>query len=104
MKGIRIEILVPLLSAVSVLAACAGPAQTTLPDGTLAYRIDCGASAADMNFCFEKAGKSCGADGYTIVGRNGELLGTGEVAASDSVKVVKAWQTNKNSIYIRCGT
>ena len=94
-----------MASAVLSLAACAsGPSTTTLADGTVAYRIDCGASAADMNFCFEKAGKSCGADGYNIVGRDGVLLGTSEVAASDSVKVVKAWQTDRNSIYITCGT
>ena len=89
---------------VASLAACAsGPSTTTLADGSVAYRIDCGASAADMNFCFEKAGKSCGADGYNIVGRDGVVLGTSEVAASDSVKVVKAWQSDRNSIYITCG-
>ena len=92
------------LAALSLAGCASGPSTATLADGTVAYRIDCGASAADMNFCFEKAGKSCGADGYSIVGRDGLLLGTSEVAASDSVKVVKAWQTDRNSIYITCGT
>lgn len=87
-----------------VLAGCAGPAQTTLADGTVAYRIDCAASPSGMNFCFEKAGKSCGASGYDIVGRDGTVLGDSKVAASDSVKVVKAWQTDRNSIYIRCSS
>ena len=62
------------------------------------------ASAAGMNYCFEKAGKSCGADGYLIVGADGTVLGDSEVAASDTVKVVKAWQTDRNSIYVRCDT
>ncbi len=89
-------------TVLSLLSACAGPARTTLSDGTVAYRIDCQASAAGMNYCFEKAGKSCGAVGYQIVDPNGIVLGDSEVAASDSVKVVKAWQTDRNSIYIRC--
>jgi len=104
MKAIRAAIAVPALLAAFVLGACAGPSQTTLPDGTLAYRIDCGASTADMNFCFEKAGKSCGAEGYRIVGRDGQVLGNSEAAASDSVKAVKAWQTDRNSIFIVCGS
>jgi len=90
-------------AALAALAGCAAPAQTTLPDGTVAYRIDCSASPSGMNFCFENAGKSCGAEGYQIVGRDGEILGDSKAAASDSVKVVKAWQTDSNSIYIRCG-
>ena len=94
----------PVLSAGFLLAACGAPSQVTLPDGTLATRIDCGASAADMNYCFEKAGKSCGAAGYEIVGPEGELLGNSEAAAADSVRVVRAWRTDANSIYIRCGT
>lgn len=91
-------------AALGLLSACAGPAQTTLADGTVAYKIDCQASAAGMNYCFEKAGKSCGADGYQIIGRDGQVLGDGEAAASDNVRVVNAWQTDRNSIYIRCDT
>ena len=102
-KASRRTILVPAALAGLLLAACSGPSQVTLPDGSVAYRIDCGPSARDMNFCFEKAGKSCGAEGYRIVGNNGELLGNSEVAASDSVRVVKAWQADRNSIYISCG-
>ena len=88
----------------TLLSACAGPAQTTLADGSVAYKIDCAANAAGMNYCFEKAGKSCGADGYLIVGRDGQILGKGEAAASENVKVVAAWQTDRNSIYIKCDT
>ena len=88
-------------AAVGLLSACAGPAQTTLADGTVAYRIDCASSAAGMNYCFEKAGKSCGANGYQIIGRDGQVLGDSE-AASDNAKVITAWQTDRNSIYIRC--
>ena len=91
-------------AALTALAGCAAPAQTTLADGTVAYRIDCAASPSGMNYCFEKAGKSCGAAGYQIVTRDGVILGDSEAAASDSVKVVKAWQTDSNSIFIRCGS
>ena len=104
MKAKRINGLVAAISIGLCLAACAGPSEVTLPDGTLAYRIDCGASVTDMNYCFEKAGKSCGASGYRIVGRDGEVLGRSEAAASDSVRAVKAWQTDRNSIFISCGT
>ena len=86
------------------LAACAAPTQTTLPDGTVALLIDCEGTAAGMNYCFERAGKSCGADGYTIVDPTGERLSGSDVADEDIAGLVRQFQTDQSSILVRCGT
>ena len=88
--------------AVALLGACATPLETTLADSTVAYRIDC-SSARGLNYCFEKAGKSCGADGYSIVGRDGQLISSGNAASSEQEARVLAYQSNRTSILIRCG-
>ncbi len=92
--------------AVSLLAACAsqGPVTTTLPDGTLAYRIACGQGTGGMNFCFEKAGKSCGADGYTIVRPDGTVVSSSRANESEREVRVRQNQADRNSILITCGT
>ena len=92
--------------ALSLLAACAsqGPATTTLPDGSLAYRIDCGQGSGGMNFCFEKAGKSCGADGYTIVRPDGTFVSSSRANESERAVRVRQNQADRNSILITCGT
>ena len=93
-----------VLTMTGLLSACATPAATaTLSDGTVVYRIDCDSSARGINYCFEKAGKSCGAEGYTIVSRSGIQLSTSEVADGDVETLTRAFETDSNSIYIRCG-
>lgn len=94
------------ISFLALLAACAAPSQTTtLPDGTVAYRIDCDATAAGLNYCFERAGKTCGATGYAIVSQDGRLISTSDVADSDRIEQVSAFDTgqNEDSILISCG-
>ncbi|MEM1174926.1 MAG: hypothetical protein AAGA33_08925 [Pseudomonadota bacterium] len=94
-----------VLTTTIALSACATPvATTTLADGTTAYRIDCDSSARGINYCFEKAGKSCGADGYTIVSSSGVRLSTSRVAEGDLETLTRAYESDSNSIYIRCGT
>lgn len=92
------------VSAAVLLSACAGPSQVTLADGTVAYRIDCDGTAAGMNYCFERAGKSCGADGYTVVDRNGSTISTSAVADQDAQALVRSYSTDQNSMLIKCGT
>ena len=92
------------MSAIALLTACGAPSQTTLPDGTAALRIDCDGTAGGMNYCFERAGKSCGEAGYTIVGSDGQMLSGSAVAASDMEALVRAYDTDKNSVLVRCGS
>ena len=93
-----------IIAALALLTACAGPSQTTLPDGSVAYYIDCDGTAGGMNYCFERAGKSCGAAGYTIVDPGGRTLSKGDVADSDLQALIKVYRTDQNSILVRCGT
>jgi len=93
-----------VVSVLAMLGACAaGPTVVTLPDGSVAYRIDCGGSSVGLNYCFEQAGKSCGAEGYSIVSPDGRVLSTSEVASSDPESLTTAFSTDTNSIYIKCG-
>jgi hypothetical protein len=91
------------ISGLALLAACAAPSQTTLSDGTVALRIDCEGSAGGLNYCFERAGKSCGAAGYSIVDQDGRVLSESDVAESDMGALVRAYAADQNSILIRCG-
>ncbi len=91
------------ISLLALLSACATPTQTALSDGTAAYRMDCDGTAGGLNYCFERAGKSCGAAGYTIVDRDGRVISTSRVADSDMESLVRAYETDQNSILVRCG-
>ena len=93
-----------LVSAAAALGACASPTETTLADGTTALLIDCGGSTRGMNYCFEKAGKSCGADGYSIVGQDGRVIATGDAADTDPAAVVRNFDAETNNILVKCGT
>ena len=87
-----------------VIAACAGPRETVLADGTVAYRIDCESTSGGLNYCFERAGKSCGADGYTLLGDDGSTLGSADAGDADIDSLVRTHQGDQNSILVRCGT
>lgn len=100
-KAAQVSITVALMA---LLGACAAQTQATLSDGTVAYRIDCDGTTAGLNYCFEKAGKSCGADGYTIVDRNGRTISTSRAADADADSAVRKYEADKNSIFIKCGT
>lgn len=89
----------------ALLTACAAPVRTTtLPDGSRAYLIDCEGTARGLNMCFEKAGKSCGAEGYTIVGKRGQRLSSSDVADTDMQNLMKSYATDKSSILVKCGS
>lgn len=92
-----------IICLLALLTACATQTQTTLSDGTVAYRMDCDGTAGGLNYCFERAGKSCGAAGYTIVDRDGRTISTSRVADSDMETLVRVYKTDQNSILVRCG-
>lgn len=92
------------IAALALVTACASPAQTRLSDGSLAYRIDCDGTAGGLNYCFERAGKTCGAAGYTIIDQDGQTLSEGNVADSGMEAQTRAYKTDQNSILIRCDT
>lgn len=91
------------ISLLALLAACAAQTQTTLSDGAAAYRIDCDGTSAGLNYCFERAGKSCGAAGYTIVDQEGRTITTSRVADSDMETLVREYEADQNSILVKCG-
>ena len=92
------------ITVLMLIAACAGPSTTTLPDGRTAFRIDCSAGVGGLNFCFEKAGKSCGAEGYTIVGEDGATISSSSATETERAARLRAYQLNSNSILVVCGT
>ncbi len=100
----RTVLLFSLLASAMLTTACSSQRTTTLPDGTVATRIDCTSSTSGLNFCFEKAGKSCGAEGYTIVSPQGEVLGSSAVAGTEPAALVRGFDGNAASILIKCGT
>lgn len=86
-----------------VLTACAGgPTVATMPDGSYAYRIDCDGTARGLNYCLEKAGKSCGARGYRIVTPEGETVTTSAAVDGDAQALFKDYAADRNSILIQC--
>ena len=91
------------VTGLAMLAACAGTTTTTLPDGTVAYEIPCDRASGGMNYCFERAGKSCGAEGYTIVDEEGQVLSTGTVAEAESAGRIASYLTDQESILVKCG-
>lgn len=92
------------LAAVCIVAGCAAPRTATLPDGTFAYRIDCDGTARGLNYCLEKAGKSCGERGYTIVTPEGRKVTTSAAVEGDAQALFKDYAADRNSILIQCGT
>ncbi|MDJ0939636.1 MAG: hypothetical protein QNJ00_07715 [Woeseiaceae bacterium] len=99
MKAIK---LATCISALTLLAACSTPQQLTLDDGTVAWRIDCSRSAG-LNYCFERAGKSCGAAGYSLVSPEGRVIATssatGEIEEGDQFTQEVTYE---NSILVKC--
>ena len=91
-------------SLVVLLAACAAPTSTTLSDGTTATRIACDGTGRGLNYCFERAGKSCGAAGYTILDDSGRVLGKSDVADAGTDRLVRQYAEDQSSILIRCGS
>ena len=93
-----------LAASLVLLAACAGPAQTILADGSVAYQIDCDGSQTGLQRCLERAGKSCGAEGYMLVAQDGRVVSSAPAAGVDSTALTKIFEDDMNSILFRCGS
>lgn len=104
MHQIRTSRLGLTISGLALLAACATPPQTTLSDGTVAFRIDCESRTGGLNYCFERAGKSCGAAGFSLVDPDGRMLSDSDVVDSNLEALARAYDADQNSVLIRCGT
>ena len=94
-----LKIIVYVLAAISI-TSCAIANKTYLPDGTLGHSISCDGSAVGMNVCFEKAGEICGAKGYKLLNREGQVIYSGVYLREQGVSQFGAF--NSKSILIKC--
>lgn len=92
------------ISAFMLVAACAATTETARSDGTAAKLIECDVTPSGLNYCFERAGKSCGAAGYTIVNQDGQTMSKGDVAAADQASFVREYGSGQSGILIKCGS
>lgn len=104
MHYIRVRQIFLTITLAVLLAACAGPSQVRLADGTMAYQIECDGTSAGMNYCFERAGKSCGAEGYSVVDQNGAIIASSAVASQDAEALVRAYSSVQNAMLVKCGS
>jgi len=94
------------------LTGCAIARETYLADGTRGYSISCDGAAVGINTCFEKAGELCASRGYTLLGREGQVIpmavgnaqSSGNYSQYQSQAFVTYGSFNTKSIMIRCGT
>lgn len=56
----------------ALVSGCVAPKRIRLPDGNQGYAITCNGSARTWNWCYEQAGKACGAAGYDVLTQDGE--------------------------------
>ncbi len=102
--------LVGIILLTLTISACAIVNETYMPDGSKGYSISCDGAAVGINVCFEKAGNICGATGYDIITREGQVvpfgLGTASVQGSMTQFQGQSFVTygsfNTKSIMIRC--
>lgn len=73
---------VAIMLFISAVAGCAITKETYMPDGSKGYSISCDGAAVGINVCFEKAGDLCGAAGYDIITREGQLVPFGVASAN----------------------
>jgi hypothetical protein len=82
MKNILFNKIVVVSSLTLLVASCAMVKETHMPDGRKGYSISCDGAAVGINVCFEKAGELCGAKGYEIINREGQVIPYGHGAAN----------------------
>jgi len=49
------------------------PKNTYTSDGREGYSINCSGSALNWGMCYEKAGELCGAKGYEVLEKSGDI-------------------------------
>lgn len=95
---------------VMAISACAIVNETYMPDGSKGYSISCDGAAVGINVCYEKAGNLCGAAGYDLITREGQIVpfgvGTASVQGSATQVQGQSFATygafNTKSIMVRC--
>lgn len=68
MRGL---ILVSLI--IVLISGCATATKTFTSDGKQGYSINCSGTALNWGMCSEKAGTLCGAKGYTVLEKSGDI-------------------------------
>ncbi|MBT9569417.1 MAG: hypothetical protein IV085_14100 [Thiobacillus sp.] len=99
-----------LVMVVLLVGGCAISKETYLPDGRVGYSISCDGAAVGMNVCFEKAGEICGARGYDLLNREGQVIpmGMGNASLSGNAygyqgqAFAYSGAFNSKSIMVRC--
>ena len=94
--------LIACLAAFLMLSGCAISKKVYLPSGENGYSISCDGAAVGINVCFEKAGALCGAKGYEILNREGQVIPTGLGIGSQQEAFVTAGAFSTKSIMIKC--
>lgn len=85
------------------VTGCATVNETYLADGRKGYSISCDGAAVGMNVCFEKAGELCGARGYDLLNREGQVISSATaVGQSNGSTYVQYGAFNTKSIMLAC--
>lgn len=92
-----------LILLTPLLYSCAVSKETYLPDGSLGYSISCDGAAVGINVCFEKAGEVCGARGYDLLNREGQVIPSLTGVATNQGAFMNYGAYDTKSILIRCG-
>jgi len=99
----RIYTTITSLVFIMSISGCAVSTKTHLADGSQGYSISCDGADVGINMCFEKAGEVCGAQGYELLSREGQIIPSGSAAADDKGAYINYGAFNTKSIMIRCG-
>ena len=85
-----------------VLAGCAAPRLTSLADGRSVYQIDCDGTPRGLNYCLEKAGRTCGARAYTLYAEDGRRISFGGDSEISGEVAYKDFPGDRSQILFLC--
>ncbi len=104
-------LIVILVIASTSLVGCATSRETYTADGEIGHSINCSGEFLTWGVCFEKAGKLCGSQGYTVLEQNGEkgefITGGSRIGGAGGVfsgsSSIYGSTTHIRSMLIKCG-
>ncbi|MEL7022826.1 MAG: hypothetical protein AAGL69_03700 [Pseudomonadota bacterium] len=88
--------------SVAALSACATPRLTELADGSAVYQVDCDGTPRGLNYCLEKAGRTCGAQAYILYADDGRRIAFGGDAQVSGEVAYKDFPGDRSKILFRC--
>ena len=102
-----------LLAAILIsanLAGCAISREVHLADGSKGHNISCDGAANSMGNCFQKAGDLCGARGYYVMNREGQVIPFGSSVGSANIGpynasagyITQAGAIVTRSLFVKC--